>query len=124
MAEGLGSMKSLSADDKKDDKADEKSNNKNIKPNIYALVALVLAIAGVALALILDKKKYLVLVVVAALGFTSLLMIKSGFSGNLTGNGGPDMSSMIQVETQIGFFIALILFIAAAATAFLFGRSK
>lgn len=98
------------------EKEDAKPENPSIKPQPYAILALVLAVVALVLVLVLPITLYLVPVIVSVLGIASLqflnasiikvlLSAKTGLDPSL------DLSSIITIKAQTGFWLANVAFI-------------
>lgn len=92
-----------------------------MKPNIFAVLALLMAVGGLIAAFTIGKNRFIVPLVLAILGLLSLLLIKTVFSGMKDAG---EYDSYIKIKPQFGYFLAIIGFIAAAVTAFLAGKKK
>jgi hypothetical protein len=86
-----------------------------------AVAVLLLTILGVALSFLKSPKSSLIPSIVGVVAFILLLLLKSKIDTDATNQG----KGMIQVEYAIGFWLVLILFIAAIAlNGYLYFRSR
>jgi len=98
--------------------------DKGYKPNLWAIIALLMAVIGLITALIMDKAKYFIPLGAAVIGLLAMFFIKSGVLGSMDTSGGPDLSSFIKVKYQFGWYLALLGFILAGIMAFFAGNRK
>lgn len=108
-----------------EEEVEKEDNSKKLKPNVWALIALLMAIGGLISSLLLPKKLYLLPLAMAVVGVITLFMIKMGLKAgmDLSSDGGSQFADMIKVQAQFGYYLAFLGFLIAGATAFLSGRS-
>ena len=87
---------------------------------IWAILAALFAIAGIVLALLpLGVRSRYFVSGAAILGVLSLIILKFKLESDLRGEAGPEFAGMLQLNWEIGYWIALLGFVAAIGLQFL-----
>lgn len=85
-----------------------------LKPNIPALVALIMAIAGLITALVLDPRKFFVPLGAAIIGIVCMILISITVKSEISGMGMEQQSMVtLAVKLQFGYYLAFLGFILA-----------
>lgn len=105
-----------------DQNNENNANNKSreVQSQPMALFALIAAVAGLAVGFIRKKTTALISLVIAVLGVVFLFLLKINMDGDaaLSGQG------IIKLEYQSGYWLTIILFIAAAVVQWLIYNEK
>jgi hypothetical protein len=108
---------------------ENKINNPSMSAQPFAIVAIVLAVAALILVLALPVKMYLLPAIVSILGIISLQLlnanIMSVLSSTKTGlDPSIDLSSIMSIKTQSGFWLANIAFILGGVFTIILGMKN
>ncbi|MDY0081793.1 MAG: hypothetical protein RBR74_01290 [Ignavibacteriaceae bacterium] len=86
------------------------SDKKEVDPQPLALFALISAIAGLGLSFVRKKMTALITVVISVIGFIFLILLKI----NLDGDVELSAQNVLSLDYQLGYWIAVLLFIGSA----------
>ncbi len=134
MAKGMNNLAGDLADDagqtgdlldKEDmEEAAKPKDTDRMPPKFCAILAFLAALIGLLYCFICKKKIYLVPLILALIGFISLIFlsvsVKSGLKEMMGGN---EFAGMIKMNMQFGYYLALFSFLIAGVLAFL-GKGK
>lgn len=96
-------------------KIDTGYGTEKIKPQKFAILALIVAVAGLAITFVKFNKSSLVFAASGLLGFMLILLQRHDISGQIEEN------EYVTVDYKIGFYLLLLSFLAAAIySAYLF----
>ena len=98
------------------------SQDEKLPPHVSAILALAAALGGIYVFIRKDKKEELYGTALAAVGFISLLILRSAIKGELEDKG----KGMVPIEADFKFayWAALLAFLVAGALSFLRLRQK
>lgn len=125
MQEMTNKMSGMSAETPEEE-APKDDSKIPFKPNVYAIIALVAAIAGLVSALVLKKGAFIAPLVLAIVGLLSLVLVKGPIKNATGANAasGMNLEGMITVKAQFGYFLAFIGYLLAGISAVLLGRKE
>ncbi len=89
-----------------------KAKETTTDPNATAIIALVIAVAGIILSFVQIKQQSLILIILSALGFIVMLMVKSSIGGDIS----KQPVQMLEISYGIGYYLALLFFIIPIVT--------
>jgi hypothetical protein len=75
-----------------------------------AIVALVLAVAGIVLSFLRISKQQLILLILGIAGFVIMLLLKSAVGGDIT----KQPVEMLEISYGFGYYLSLILFMVSS----------
>ncbi len=88
----------------------ETKEKNEVDPQPLALFALLSAVAGLGLSFIRKKMIALINVVISALGFIFLILLKINLDGDVELSG----QNVITLDYQLGYWLAVLLFVGSA----------
>lgn len=92
----------------------------SVSGEIWAILAALFAIAGIVLALVpLGVRSRYFVSGAAALGVLSLIILKFKLEGDLRSEAGSEFAGMLQLNWEIGYWAAILGFVAAIGPQFI-----
>jgi hypothetical protein len=95
-------------------------NNREIESQPLALLAFVMAIAGLIISLGKKKLTYLLCLIISALGAVFLFLLKINIDGDAELNG----QGIVKLEYQAGYWLSLLVFIATVVFFWMIFKEK
>ncbi len=86
------------------------SEKNEVDPQPLALFALISAIAGLGLSFVRKKMSALITVVISVIGFIFLILLKINLDGDIK----LSAQNVLSLDYQLGYWIAVLLFISSA----------
>jgi hypothetical protein len=103
-------QKEMFGEDQSGQQTRQLTSSQNIDAQPMALFALVAAILALAISFIKKKIPALICMIISVLGAISLLLLKGNLDGDATMQG----QGIVQIEYQLGYWLAFLLFIIGA----------
>jgi hypothetical protein len=83
-----------------------------LRPNIFAIISIIVAVVGLIAAFRLTSDKYIVPLILAAIGFISLVLLKKGMGVNDLGSI-REYADAIGIKYKYRYYLSLLAFLLA-----------